>query len=208
MSVEVRPMADSTDPRAVRARDALVAAFDDTVADRAADELTVSALCRAAGVNRSTFYQHFSSPEDIALQGLGELFDLIRDADIVMRSAGSPITPAEASRRAIGGVVTFLESRRSSYARLIGPTAPTQLRAAVSDAFIEHSVESISRMAGRPADADPVLVARFLAGGVLSVLGSWLAEPADDWPAARLVDALLLCLPAWLMDPHVPISCT
>ncbi|MFI5428900.1 hypothetical protein [Aeromicrobium sp. UC242_57] len=131
-------------------------------------------------------------------------FDLIRDADIVMRSTGSPITPAEASRRAMSGLVAFLADRRGSYARLIGPDAPAQLRAAVTSAFVEHSVEAISRMSVRPDGADPVLVARFLGGGVLSVISTWLAEPEDSWPADRLVEALLLCLPSWLTDPRQP----
>lgn len=183
-------------------------AFEEAVRFRGTGEITVSALCRSAGVNRSTFYQHFTSPEDIALQSLDELLDLIRDTDIVMRSAGSPIAPADASRRAIGRLVAFLDQRREPYARLIGPTAPARLRAAAHSAFVEHTAESISRTAVRPAGADPVLVARFLGGGVLSVLGAWLADPRDDWPADRVVEALLLCLPAWLTDPRSPTDDT
>lgn len=204
MQVETRPMVDSTDPRAVRARRALIDAFDEAVHERSTNDITVSALCRAAGVNRSTFYQHFSSPEDIALQALGGLFDHIRDADIVLRSAGSPISPAEASRRAMADLVAFLTERRAWYARLIGPTAPAPLREAVAAAYVEHSVEALGRMALRPIGADPVTVARFLAGGVLGVLAAWLAEPAHEQSDAQVVDSLLWCLPAWLVDESAP----
>jgi AcrR family transcriptional regulator len=183
----------------------LVGAFDDAVVNLDADDITVSALCRAASVNRSTFYQHFSSAEDIALQGLSELFDLVRDADIVLRSGGSPVSAAEASRRALRGLVDFLAERRDSYARLIGPSAPTQLRAAVESAFVEHSAEALRRVAVRPPAAEPVMVARFLAGGVLGVLSAWLVELEGTRSPEQVVRALLLCLPAWLVDDTRPI---
>jgi AcrR family transcriptional regulator len=193
-------MTDNVDPRAVRARRALVDAFEKAVLERSPEEITVSALCRAAGVNRSTFYQHFASPDDVALQSLGDVFDLVRDADIVLRSAGSPVAPAEASRRAITGVVTFLAARRALFARLLGPTGPARVRDAVTTAFVDHSIDALSRMAGRPDDVDLTVVARFLAGGVLGVVGQWLAEPESDRTAEALVEELLLCLPSWLMD--------
>ncbi len=196
-------MTGNSDPRARRARQALIEAFESKVVDHGLEEMTVSALCRAAGVTRSTFYQHFASPDELALESLGALFDHLRDADIVLRSAGSKVTPAEASRHAIAGIVGLVGGHRTLYARLLGPTAPPRLRTAVTTAFAEHSVEPLTRMSVRPAGVDPRTVADYLAGGVLAVLGSWLANPDDSARTAdHVVEEILLCLPAWLMGAH------
>jgi hypothetical protein len=51
----------------------------------------------------------------------------------------------------------------------------------------------------RPADADPEITARFLAGGVLGVIGAWLSVPPGRCPPDELVDGLIQCLPGWLL---------
>jgi hypothetical protein len=54
------------------------------------------------------------------------------------------------------------------------------------------------RQDARPAGADPRVTARFLAGGVLGVIGAWLADPRPEWSPEDLVEALIQCLPGWL----------
>lgn len=194
--VDGRPMADNTDARAVRTRAKLIEAFHRVVRDTDLDEISVSALTRAAGVNRTSFYAHFSSPDDLAIHALGELLDVVSSTDIVLRSENT-LTAEAASRRALGEIVDFVWERRASYARLLGPAAPSRLPVAVTDAFAAHAARSIREMPGRPPEADPVLTAQFIAAGVLHVVGRWLAEPRR-WSRERLVVALMHCLPGWI----------
>ena len=42
------------------------------------------------------------------------------------------------------------------------------------------------------------VTARFLAGGVLGVIGAWLADERSRWSPDELVEALIQCLPGWL----------
>ena len=198
-----RPMFDNTDPRAVRTRRKLVTAFHDAVRDSDPSDMSVSALSRAAGINRTSFYTHFASPEDLAIHALGELFDLVGDADLVLRS-GHDVTAAQASRLALADIVGFVHERRDSYARLLGPGAAPRLVAAIGDAFIEHTVVALTRLPTRPAGVDPEVAARFLAGGVLGVIGRWLAETDGAADPADLVDALVQCLPTWLTADAPP----
>ena len=44
-----------------------------------------------------------------------------------------------------------------------------------------------------------MITARYLAGGVLGVIGAWLSGPPGQQTADELVEALLQCLPGWLM---------
>lgn len=196
-------MIDNQDPRAVRTREKLICAFNEAVLDSDPSAITVSALARAAGVNRTSFYGHFASPEDLAIHALGELFDVVGNADIVMRSRHS-VSGAWASRRALRDIVGFVDERRASYARLLGPGAAPQLVRAVTGAFTERIVEALQQMDARPVAADPRITAQFLAGGVLGVIGAWLSGPRDQ-PAPgpstpdELVEALIQCLPGWLI---------
>lgn len=192
-----RPKADSTDPRAVRTRQKLAEAFRAAIVDRDPAAMSVASLTRAAGVNRTSFYSHFASPEDLAIHALSELLDVVGDADILMRSERS-VPAEEASRRALRDIVGFVYERRDSYARILGPGAAPGLLRAVTDAFAERTAASLDRVGNRPAGADVRVTARFLAGGVLGVLGAWLADERSQWPPDDLVEALIQCLPGWL----------
>lgn len=192
-----RPGIGSSDPRAVRTRQRLVAAFHAAVAESDPAAMSVSSLARAAGINRTSFYSHFGSPEDLAIHALSELFDVVGNADIVMRADRS-VPAAEASRRALRDIVRFVWERRASYARVLGPGAAPRLVQAVSEAFTERTVASLERTDTRPPGADVEVTARFLAGGVLGVLGAWLSDERSRWSPDELVEALVQCLPGWL----------
>lgn len=191
-------MIENQDPRAVRTREKLICAFNEAVLDSDPSKMSVSALARAAGVNRTSFYSHFASPEDLAIHALSELFDVVGNADIVMRSRHS-VSGAEASRRTLRDIVGFVAERRASYARLLGPGTAPALVQAVTEAFTARTVEALERMDVRPAAADPRITARFLAGGVLGVIGAWLSDSRDPCPPDELVEALIQCLPGWLI---------
>jgi AcrR family transcriptional regulator len=194
-----RLMTGNTDPRALRTREKLISAFHDAIRDSGPREMSVSALARAAGVNRTSFYEHFASPEDLAIHALSELFDVVSNADIAMRAQHS-VTGVEASRRALHEIVSFVAARRDSYTRLLGPGAAPQLVHAVAEAFTERTVQALEPMDVRPPEADPLVTARFLAGGVLGVIGAWLADPDPVMSPDQLVEALIQCLPGWLLD--------
>ena len=186
-----RPKIDSSDPRALRTRQKLVDAFRAAVADADPAAMSVASLTRAAGVNRTSFYSHFASPEDLAIHALSDLLDVIGDADILMPAQ-------EASRRALEDIVGFVHERRDSYARVLGPGAAPRLLMAVTEAFTERTVASLERIGTRPPGADLRVTARFLAGGVLGVIGTWLSDDQSRWTPDELVEALTHCLPRWL----------
>jgi AcrR family transcriptional regulator len=190
-------MIDSSDPRAMRTRQKLVAAFHAVVAESDPAAMSVASLARVAGVNRTSFYSHFSSPEDLAIHALGELLEVVGDTDILLRAEHS-VSAEEASRRALRDIVQFVWERRDSYARVLGPGAAPRVLNAVTEAFTERTVTTLSLIQGRPAGADVDLTARFLAGGLLAVLGVWLSGEPSRWSPDEVVEALVQCMPRWL----------
>src|ERR1700689_1436510 len=137
-----RPKTGSTDPRAVRTREKLGTPFPEAIQESDPRKMSVSALTRAAGVNRTSFYEHFASPEDLAIHALSELFDVVSSADIALRHEHS-VSGAEASRRGRPEIVSFVGDQRASYARLLGPGAAPQLVAAVAAAFAERTAQAL-----------------------------------------------------------------
>src|SRR6202789_4482086 len=192
-----RPKLGSSDPRAVRTRSKLIGAFHAAIADSDPSAMSVSSLTQAAGVNRTSFYSHFSSPEDLAIHALSELLDVVGNADIVMRGEHS-VPATEASRRALRDIVHFVWERRESYARVLGPGAAPRLLRAVTEAFTERTVAALEHMDTRPAAADPQVTARFLAGGILGAIGAWLADPSPEGSPDDLGEALAPALPGGL----------
>jgi AcrR family transcriptional regulator len=203
-----RSRIDVTDPRAVRTRQKLVDAFHAAVAESDPSAMSVAALARAAGINRTLFYSHFASPEELAIHALSDLFDVVGAIDIVLR-AEHAVPAAEASRRALRDIAWFVYERRGSYARVLGAGAAPRLIEAVSEAFTERTAASLARVQPRPPGTDVTVTARFLAGGVLSVLGAWLSGEQPASPPDEVAEALVQCLPGWLnndlpAEPAVP----
>jgi AcrR family transcriptional regulator len=192
-----RSMIDSDDPRAARTRDRLVAAFHEALAHQDPAQMSVSALARAAGVNRTSFYEHFDSPEDLALHALGRELDSVSIADVARRSRGLP--SGQASRVAIGAIVQFVAAQPHLHARLLGPGAAPHLVQAVTERFARDAELALRETPGVPDGVDVAVLSRFLAGGVLGVIGRWLGEGSTT-PQEQLVDEIVRCLPAWLAD--------
>ena len=65
------------DPRARRTLAALQQALCEIADETSAADVDVTALCRAAGVHRTTFYKHFDSVSELAGSLLTDLVDLV-----------------------------------------------------------------------------------------------------------------------------------
>lgn len=73
-------MAARQDRRATRTRKALVDAFGHLVQHRHRGPIRVAEIVAQARVGRSTFYDHYSSAEEISLDALSRPFTILADA--------------------------------------------------------------------------------------------------------------------------------
>src|SRR5258705_9554095 len=64
-----------TDPRVQRSRAAMEAALLDLVSERDLGQISISDVTTRAGVNRSTFYEHYSDIHDLAESACTAMFD-------------------------------------------------------------------------------------------------------------------------------------
>ncbi|QHC70238.1 TetR/AcrR family transcriptional regulator [Rathayibacter sp. VKM Ac-2801] len=188
----------SADPRARRTRGRVFDAVERLVMQsdgERAEGIAVSDIVREAGISRSSFYAHFDDAAGVASALLRQ--DLVV-ADV---AAGDPAdsSGAEALQRGYSRLVERLVDRHAFHARL---RARASARVASDDAVLDTALALHREVLARvdvPASVDPELTAVFAAGGVLSVVGAWLAGTLDGTDE-ELVEHLVALLPAWLAE--------
>lgn len=186
------------DPRQRRTRQALVQAVLALAADQPVREISVSALARAAGVHRSTVYQHAPSPAALLVSVLQAELDLVRERHLAGLAPGQL---GAAGRGVVRAVLDHLESHAALYRReLADPVAP------LGDMLREHFAESVRGMIDTHRLAPPgverlgpegrEMVARWVAEGSVGAMTAWLLGPAPRDPENYLALHAAL-LPGW-----------
>jgi AcrR family transcriptional regulator len=190
------------DPRKQRSRDRLYAAALALAEERPLSSLTVTQLADAAGVHRSTFYEHAESPAGLVEAALTAELDVLRDELMKDRSDA-----ATAVATVTEGVLRHILRHVDIYRRELADGGGA-LHAMLSRHF--RGTTQILLERGRiqlPLTADGAsdsvvsdAAARFLADGTVGVIDGWLRHPRP-----RVEDFLrvyLALLPAWW--PHRP----
>jgi AcrR family transcriptional regulator len=159
------------DPRIARTRRSLQEALFDLARERGLDEISVADIAERAGVNRSTFYQHYSDKDTL-------LADAI---DAVVEQASTEIpTLAEVTLDPPPILVDYLrhvEQNAAVYTRIFGehgsPVVVARLRQRIQSIVIDAVATS---HADTFTDIPPDVLAAGLSGSVLGVLEVWLAR--------------------------------
>lgn len=168
----------SADPRAERVRTLLHEAAFALAHEHPVDELTVATIVGRAGVSRQVFYQHFRDRDDAVAAAFAVAFEQAT-ADI-----------GDDPRVRIMRLFDFAGEHREMYRNVI-PSAVTQrvvsaFRAELAPACADIAAQGMSvitPVSGLTVEA----VTRFLVGGFMEVLRSWMEEP-DNRDARELRD--------------------
>jgi AcrR family transcriptional regulator len=159
------------DPRIARTRRSLQEALFDLARERGLDDISVADIADRAGVNRSTFYQHYSDKDTL-------LADAI---DAVVEQASTEIpTLAEVALDPPPILIDYLrhvEENAAVYTRIFGehgsPVVVARLRQRIQAIVIDAVATS---HADTFTDVPPDVLAAGLSGSVLGVLEVWLAR--------------------------------
>jgi len=171
----------SVDPRAERVRTRLREAAFALAHERPVDQITVGDIVTRASVSRQVFYQHFGDRDDAVATAFSVAF-AAATADI---SGGA--------RTRILRLFDFAAEHRSMYRNVV-PSAVTQRIVTAFRAELQPACEDIARH-GMPvvspiAGLTPESVSRFLVGGFMEVLRSWMEDPDSTDLSGRVRAAL------------------
>jgi AcrR family transcriptional regulator len=139
------------DRRQQRTRDAIRNAFIGLATNRRYDDFSVRDLIDAAGIGKSTFYEHYRSKDDVLHTLMDGMLAELADA----------ATGAAAPERLRGLLAHFWENRRLGKTTFGPPLAPTVRRR------LAELIEQRQR-------SDRVYAA-YTAAGVVGLLHAWLS---------------------------------
>jgi AcrR family transcriptional regulator len=186
----VAARAHSVDPRAERVRTRLREAAFALAHERPVDELTVGDIVARAEVSRQVFYQHFTDRDDAVATAFSVAF-----------AAATADNRAGVDGTAVGGdaparilrLFDFAAEHRSMYRNIV-PSAVTQrvvtaFRAELQPACVQIATQSMP-VVSPIASLTPESVSRFLVGGFMEVLRSWMEDPDSTDLSGRVRAAL------------------
>lgn len=155
------PMSDTTSPdrRALRSRDAIRSAFLHLVLERRYHAISVGLIIGAAGVARSTFYEHFRNKDEVLVDSLRGPLAPLADA----------IDPRADRVRLEGMLLHFAANRRLAPGILAG--AVGRRTATVLASMVEQRLRGSG-----PLRAPVALVAGQVAALQLSAITAWLDD--------------------------------
>lgn len=159
-------------------------AFLRLMADRPASKITVTDICRLAEINRSTFYLHYSEPNDL----------LIELEDDTIRLMASSLSSIGALHGAVSGIEGYLagflryirENDRLFRALLVDNSDP-HFRRKLRSAAMELAETAFD------VDIPPEIrsnVYRYIVSGCIELLAEWI-QSGYELPTKAMCDLLI-----------------
>ena len=172
-------MTARADPRAERTRGKLCRALLQECSEQPLEEVSVAALVRRAGVGRATFYVHYASLEELAVDACA---DVVREAVEALHSWTGRPDPVHAPP-ALAEFFASLAPHTGLYRELLAPGGGGPLGRVLHRDLRAYSL----RERERAGAADAPLVASAVAATFAGVLADWLHGLLDG-DAGQIAD--------------------
>ncbi|UPU87200.1 TetR/AcrR family transcriptional regulator [Demequina sp. TMPB413] len=166
------------DARIVRTRRRLQEALLSLARERGLEHVAISDITERAGVNRSTFYQHYADKDTVLADALDRIAgEAGARLEIPLLQASGPPEPLVAF---LAHIDEYADVYRSVFSGTGSGVVLARLRARVRDA-LDVALLAAQRVAPMVAPAD--VVAAGVAGSIVGVIGAWLE--IEDRPGPR-----------------------
>lgn len=159
------------DPRIARTRRSLQEALFELARERELDEISIADIADRAGVNRSSFYQHYSDKDTLLADAIDAVIEEA-GSDIPVLDEITPEPPA-----ILVDYLRHVEQNAAVYARVFGEHGSPIALARLSDrvqAIVTDAVAHSHKDAYDDIPSD--VLGAGLSGSVLGVIGAWLSR--------------------------------
>ncbi|MEV7693492.1 TetR/AcrR family transcriptional regulator [Microbacterium sp. NPDC089189] len=157
------------DPRVARTRASLQEALLELAREHPLDAITVADIAERAGVNRSSFYQHYTDKETLLADALEMIID-----DVSTR-IGS-VSPADiAAPDELTQYLQHIAENANLYRRVLGDHGSALISARLRDRVDGIVRAAMARAMPEPFAGLPVdVIAAAITGSALGVITAWL----------------------------------
>ena len=191
-----------TDARIVRTRAALHGAVLELAARKPVPEISVSELAQLAGINRVTFYKHFTSPGEVLASALSRELDPALD-NFIARYERHEDDPVLLFLSSIDLILDHIDRRRDVYE--IASASPHD--GTISNLLADHFTATLTRFLEQRSLLDPPvpefelpIAARYFAHGMCGAVRTWVSTNAED--RESFLRSLLALVPNWWFPEH------
>jgi AcrR family transcriptional regulator len=188
--------AGRSEPRALRSRTLILEAVRASVVDTPLDQLSVTEICRRAGVHRVTFYGHWPDVRAATTDAFAEALDGITAVDDgLVAAATSPADLTGRYERALLNQIVEIRDHRQVYRTLAESSV---FSARLRDLLLfraDLAVQSLVRVGATVPGAASGMAAAHLAGGVAAASAWWAQSDSDDVQTAHA--EFIAQLPGW-----------
>ncbi|MCQ1948636.1 MULTISPECIES: TetR/AcrR family transcriptional regulator [Arthrobacter] len=186
----------SDEPRITRTRDALEAGLWELLRDHELAEISVAALCRQAGVHRTTFYGHHRNIFDFAGSVYAGVVDRLGTVELDQRGTGRTIAEiGDLYVESIRQIVQHTKAEQRVYRALFHTETFLGILADQLNVRILLALHVWRAHNVPPPALDLDATAAFLGGAYASWFEQWVVSDDDD-VEARLA-TLRYLLPCW-----------
>lgn len=159
------------DPRVARTRSSLQDALLELAREHRLDDITIADIANRAGVNRSSFYQHYTDKETLLADALENAVDKM-SKQLTKSANRSGEMPPE-----LHHYLAHIAENASLYRRVLGEHGSTVVEARLRNRIELIVHEGIARTETSAfADLPLDVVAAGIAGSALGVVTAWLAR--------------------------------
>ncbi len=187
----------STDPRAVRTRQALISATLDLLEQHSAHELSVTTIVREAGVSRQVFYEHFTDRDGVVLAAGKAIFEP------AYREFVETFEPDTTYPEQVQKLFRRLANHRGAVYTLMDSAAQGKLnRFAVEILYAPVRAELTEHLQRAAIEFDDDMLdetAHFLAAGTQEVFARGIAEEIAPSEVARRIEDVRRTISAYAL---------
>ena len=148
-------------------------AFTDLLRQKPIQSISIKELCEAAGINRGTFYAHYTDIYDLRRQIEDEMLeDFLEALKPMLSDMQAELTPLKIST----GIFQCLKENADVCAMTVGPYGDKEFAARLISLGRERYVELYQRHFAKATPKQLEYYYAFVCSGCIGVLEKWLAE--------------------------------